>query len=147
MKASIRSPLLSLSDLLGREYTTAVCTARAFTSSEDAKKLMSIAEEKEDFYPKDFENKVDELIGFVGKQVCPGFKTSACGATTRAFVKASNFTMAPLSGYGFIRIGEDGRAYLISKSEHYHASLGHDFPGYRLIEKAKKLGKIGRAHV
>ena len=146
MKSSIRSPLLSLSDLLGREYTTAVCAARAFTSSEDVKKLVSIADEKEDFYPKNFENRVDELVGSVGKQVCPGFKTSSCGATTNAFVKASKFAMAPLSGYGFIRIGEDGRAYLVSKSEHYHASLGHGFPGYRLIEKAKRLGIANITH-
>jgi len=62
MKASIQSPLLSLSDLLGREYTKAVCAARAFTSSGDANKLESIAEEKVDFYPKEFEKRVDELI-------------------------------------------------------------------------------------
>ena len=146
MEASIRSPLLSLSDLLGREYTTAVCTARAFTSSRDVQEFLSIAEEKEDFYPKDFANRVDELLGFVGKQVCTGFEASASGATTEAFVKASKSAMAPLGGYGVIRIGEDGRVYLISKSEHYHASLGHDFPGYRLIEKAKKLGIVNITH-
>ncbi len=146
MKASIQSPLLSLSDLLGREYTKAVCAARAFTSSGDAKKLESIAEEKVDFYPPEFEKRVDELIDSVGTQVCAGFKTSACGATTDAFIKASKFAMAPLSGYGFIRIGENGRAYLISKSEHYHASLGHGFPGYRLIENAKKLGIANITH-
>jgi acetylornithine/succinyldiaminopimelate/putrescine aminotransferase len=89
---------------------------------------------------------VDELIDAVGTQVCPGFQTSACGATTNSFVKATKFAMAPLSGYGFIRIGEDGRAYLISKSEHYHASLGHGFPGYRLIENAKKLGIANITH-
>ena len=98
------------------------------------------------FYPKEFEKRVDELIGSVGRQVCPGFKTSACGATTDAFVKATKFAMAPLSGYGFIRIGEDGRAYLVSKSEHYHASLGHGFPGYRLIENAKRLGIANITH-
>ncbi|UCF98928.1 MAG: aminotransferase class III-fold pyridoxal phosphate-dependent enzyme, partial [Spirochaetaceae bacterium] len=146
MKTSIRSPLLSLSDLLGREYTKAVCTARAFTSSEQLKKLETIAGEKVDFYPQGFRRRVDELIDSVGKKVCGGFKTSACGATTDAFVKASKFAMAPLSGYGFIRVGEDGRAYLVSKSEHYHASLGHGFPGYGLIENAKKLGIANITH-
>lgn len=140
MKASIQSPNLSLIDLLGREYITAVCEARAFTSSQDTKALLTIAEQKVDFYPKEFEKRVDELLEFVGKQVCPGFMSSACGATTDAFVKATKLSMSPLSGYGFVRIGEDGRAYLTSKSEHYHAPLGHDFPGYRLIENAKKLG-------
>jgi len=146
MKTSIQSPLLSLSDLLGRAYTKAVSAARAFTSTENVESLLSIAEEKVDFYPKTFEKRVDELIESVGKKVCPDFKTSACGATTDAFLKASNFAMAPLSGYGFIRIGENGRAYLISKSEHYHASLGHGFPGYRLIENAKKLGIANITH-
>jgi len=54
--------------------------------------------------------------------------------------------MAPLSAYGVTRIGEDGRAYLIAKSEHYHAPLGHDFPGYRLVELAKKLGIPNATH-
>jgi 4-aminobutyrate aminotransferase-like enzyme len=146
MKASIQSPRLSLRDLLGREYTKAVCQARAFTSSADVKKLESIAEEEVDFYPKEFERRVDELIDSVGTQVCSGFNTSACGATTDAFIKSSKFAMAPLSGYGVIRVGEDGRAYLISKSEHYHASLGHGFPGYQLIENAKKLGIANITH-
>lgn len=146
MKASIQSPLFSLSDLLGREYTKAVCQARAFTSSIDMKQLEFIAEQKVDFYPKEFEKRVDELIDSIGTQVCPGFKSSACGATTDAFIQASKFAMSPLSGYGFIRVGENGQAYLISKSEHYHASLGHGFPGYRLIENAKKLGIANITH-
>jgi 4-aminobutyrate aminotransferase-like enzyme len=140
MKASVQSPNLSLIDLLGREYITAVCEASAFTYAKEARQLHSIAEEKVDFYPKDFEKRVDELLEFVGKEVCPDFKSSACGASTDAFARATRLPMAPMSGYGFIRIGQDGRAYLISKSEHYHASLGHAFPGYRLIENAKKLG-------
>ena len=140
MKASIQNPVLSLSSLLGRDYTKAVCSARASATGEDMKRLEAIADEKVEFYPQGFAKRVDELIDSVGTQVCPAFQTSACGATTNAFIKASKYAMAPLSGYGFIRIGEDGRAYLISKSEHYHASLGHHFPGYRLIENAKKLG-------
>ena len=140
MIASIQSPLLSLSDLLGREYTKAACRARALVSSEHMGTLESIAEEKVSFYPRSFQERVDELIDSVGKQVCSGFEGSARGAGTAAFRNATRFAMAPLTGYGFFRIGEDGRVYLISKSEHYHASLGHDFPGYRLIENAKKLG-------
>jgi 4-aminobutyrate aminotransferase-like enzyme len=146
MKTPIQSPSLSLNDLLGTEYTKAVCAARAFASAADPEGLESIAEEKVDFYPDSFAKRVDELLDSVGKRVSPGFKTSACGATTDAFAKATKFAMAPLSGYGFIRIGEDGRAYLVSKSEHYHGSLGHDFPGYRLIENAKKLGIANITH-
>ena len=36
--------------------------------------------------------------------------------------------------------GEDGRLYLAVKAEHYHLSVGHGFPGYRLLENARRLG-------
>jgi len=35
---------------------------------------------------------------------------------------------------------------LISKSEHYHAALGHSFPGYGLIERARALGIPNATH-
>lgn len=146
MTVSIKSLSLSLSDLLGREYTKAVCEARAFTAGVDIGELRAVADEKVGLYPPGFQKRVDELIDSVGKQVCPGFAKSACGATTDSFIKASKLAMAPLTGYGLVRIGEDGRAYLVSKSEHYHASLGHGFPGYRLIENAKRLGIANITH-
>lgn len=37
-------------------------------------------------------------------------------------------------------MGEDGRLYFTSKAEHYHLSVGHGFPGYRLLENARRLG-------
>ena len=40
----------------------------------------------------------------------------------------------------------DGCMYLMGKSEHYHTSLGHNFDGYKLIEKARKLGIFNAAH-
>jgi hypothetical protein len=43
-------------------------------------------------------------------------------------------------------VGEDGRLYLMTKSEHYHAPLGHAFPGYTLIEKARALGIPNATH-
>ncbi len=48
--------------------------------------------------------------------------------------------MTPLGGIGAFRIGEDGKVYLAAKSEHYHVSLGHNFPGYRLMQIARELG-------
>lgn len=45
-----------------------------------------------------------------------------------------------------MRVGEDGKLYLIGKSEHYHASLGHRFNGYRLIDNARKLGIVNATH-
>jgi len=47
---------------------------------------------------------------------------------------------------GFFRIGEDGRLYFASKAEHYHLSLGHAFPGYRLLEHARSLGIPNSTH-
>ena len=41
---------------------------------------------------------------------------------------------------GYFRVGEDGRLHVISKSEHYHAAVGHAFPGYALLERARSLG-------
>jgi acetylornithine/succinyldiaminopimelate/putrescine aminotransferase len=54
--------------------------------------------------------------------------------------------MAPLSALGYFRIGEDGHLYLTAKSEHYHASLGHAFPGFHLLERARRLGIPNATH-
>ena len=54
--------------------------------------------------------------------------------------------MAPLTGWGYYRVGEDGRLYLLVKSEHYHAPLGHGFPGYLLIDCARRLGIPNATH-
>ena len=145
-RASIKSPRLSLSDLLGPSYVRAVCEARAFLDGEDSRELLALAEEKVDFYPPSFATRAEELLGLVGKKVTGALEHSASGATTAAFVKATRTAMAPLGGLGCIRIGEDGRAYLASKSEHYHASLGHAFPGYRLLEIAHRLGLTNATH-
>ena len=45
-----------------------------------------------------------------------------------------------------LRLGEDGKLYFIGKSEHYHASLGHSFPGYKLIDRARALGIPNATH-
>ena len=47
---------------------------------------------------------------------------------------------------GYFRIGEDGHLYLTAKSEHYHAPLGHSFPGYHLLERARRLGIPNATH-
>jgi hypothetical protein len=65
---------------------------------------------------------------------------SARGAGTRGFQEASKTGPAPVSGLGLFRVGKDGRLYLASKAEHYHLSVGHSFPGYRLLENARRLG-------
>ena len=142
----INNPRLSLSDLLGKAYTDAVCEARAFVEGVDKGKLVAIADEKVDLFPRWYQERMDDLIDHVGQKVCGGLQDSARGAGTASFSSATNIHRAPLTGFGFIRIGEDGRAYLTSKSEHYHLSLGHSFPGYRLVENARRLGIPNATH-
>jgi acetylornithine/succinyldiaminopimelate/putrescine aminotransferase len=145
-RTSMASPQLSLRDLLGKPYTDAVCEARAFVEGGDRRALAAIAEEKVDFAPEWYRRRIDDLVDHVGEQICSGLPHSAQGAGTTSFKNAMKVEAAPLTGLGFIRVGEDGRAYLVSKSEHYHASLGHSFPGYRLIENAKRLGIPNATH-
>ena len=143
---SLNSPCLSLKDLLGEEYIRGVCEARCFLDGRDVRELLPLAEERVELYPASFRRRVDELLDFVGKQVCRGVPETEHGGGTAAFDRASNSRMAPVSGLGYIRIGEDGKAYLISKSEHYHASLGHGFPGFRLLDNARRLGIDSATH-
>jgi 4-aminobutyrate aminotransferase-like enzyme len=145
-RVRIKSPSLSLTDLLGERYVEAVCTARAFVEAGDRAALRRIAGEKVDLYPAAFERRVDELVPLIGKKVCDGLAASAGGAGSRAFREASKTAAAPLTGLGFLRVGEDGRLYLASKAEHYHLSVGHAFPGYRLLENARRIGITNTTH-
>ena len=53
----------SLTDLLGAEYTAAVCRARAALTGESPEALRSVADEKVDFYPEAFARRQEELMG------------------------------------------------------------------------------------
>ena len=137
---------LSLADLLGKEYVRAVCEGRALLAGEDASELESLAAEPIDFFPEAFRDRLAQLLPRVGQQVCNGLASSPHGASTEQFNAHAKTAMAPLSALGYYRLGEDGRVYLITKSEHYHAPLGHAFPGYRLIELARRLGIPNATH-
>ena len=136
----------SLADLLGEEYTTAVCRARAALTGEEFQTLRAIAGEPLDFYPESFARRQEELMEQVGRQLAPPFADTEDGAPTHSYRAAQHSFAAPLGGLGAFRIGEDGRLYFAGKSEHYQIPLGHDFPGYRLIEKAKLLGIPNATH-
>jgi len=142
----MKSPQLSLTDLAGHAYTDAVCAARAFVTNTPVEHLQAIAGEKVDFAPDWYQRRLDELVDLVGEPICPALSASSAGAATASFRKASGTQAAPLTGFGFTRVGEDGRLYLTSKSEHYHASLGHSFPGYTLIDHARRLGIPNATH-
>jgi acetylornithine/succinyldiaminopimelate/putrescine aminotransferase len=137
---------VSLSDLVGSDYVAAVCRARAFAEGRAARDLLAEASVKVDLYPASFARRADDLLPLVGTQVCDGLPASARGAPTRGFREASRTEPAPLTGFGCLRVGQDGRLYLASKAEHYHLSVGHSFPGYRLLDVARRLGIPNATH-
>jgi acetylornithine/succinyldiaminopimelate/putrescine aminotransferase len=142
----IHNIALSLADITGDEYIGAICKTKAFIENRDIAEFLEIAREKIEFFPNHFSTRIDELLEYTGKKISEGDFDSSPGAGTDAFNKATKTEMAPLSSFGFIRIGENGKAYLTAKSEHYHAPLGHSFPGYKLIENARKLGIPNATH-
>jgi len=140
------SPRLSLQDLAGKDYIEAVCGAASFLGGTPSGDLRRLATRKVAFFPMDLQRALSSRLAQVGT-VCvrPTGRTSA-GATSAEFAGHSHPEQAPLSALGYYRIGEDGRLYLTSKSEHYHAPLGHAFPGYALIRHAQALGIPNATH-
>ncbi len=135
----------SLADLLGREYTNAAEAARAvFVGSSSA---AAAAVEPVDFYPRALQSRLAGLLERVGEVVLDAPLThTAAGAGSAAFVRATRVEASPLSAFGHYRIGEGGRLHLVAKSEHYHAPLGHAFPGYGLVDRARALGIPNATH-
>ncbi len=136
----------SLADLLGDDYVEAACRARAFLTGAELEPLRRLAHDRVDFWPASLQKRLQALLPQAGTAVIAPLGAPAKGATSRAFAAASKPAMAPLSGLGYYRVGEDGRLYVISKSEHYHAPLGHGFPGYALVDRARALGVPNATH-
>lgn len=136
----------SLIDLLGEDYIVAVCRARSVLTGERYEDLYAIGSQKVDFYPEASQNRQEELMDLVGTQLVPAFDGGQNGAATAAYSAAQHNEAAPLGGQGAFRLGEGGKLYFAGKSEHYQIPLGHEFPGYQLIEHAKKLGILNATH-
>ena len=145
-EANMKNIRRSLSDILGSDYVLAVCGARAALTGEDPEQLRAFAEEKIDFYPEGFAARQEKLMERVSTRVAPAFPNDEKGAPSHSFGAAQKDSAAPLSGCGCFRVGEDGRLYFTAKSEHYHIPLGHGFPGYDLLERAKRLGIPNATH-
>ncbi|HOC54823.1 MAG TPA: aminotransferase class III-fold pyridoxal phosphate-dependent enzyme [Verrucomicrobiota bacterium] len=137
---------LSLADLCGQDYMLALCANQSCLSGRDPRELAQIATDRVEFFPAPFEQRLVQLLARVGQPVGAPLPVTPAGATTRQFAEHSNTRMAPLGAHGYFRIGEDGKLYLITKSEHYHAPLGHSFPGYGLIDRARQLGIPNATH-
>ncbi len=136
----------SLADLIGSGTVAAAAQARAFLTGGNPEALGKLAAEKVDFFPAAFRERLRRMLPRAGEPVVPGLASSPNGAGTRMFQAATKKHMAPISALGYFRIGEDGRLYVTSKSEHYHAPLGHSFPGYQLLDQARALGIPNATH-
>lgn len=137
---------MSLGDLAGVDYLNAVCGARAALTGQAMIRCRKLGRESVDFFPAAMQQRLHSLLSRTGEKVVSALRRTAGGATTRAFEAATRVEQAPLSGYGYFRVGEDGRLYFILKSEHYHAPVGHAFPGYRLLNIARLLGIPNATH-
>lgn len=137
---------VSFSDLLGRDYAEAVCRASAKATGRSAAALLRDARRRVDFFPAAAERRLDRLLPRTGTAFVRPLASTSVGASTAKFNAATRAGMAPLAGFGYFRVGEDGRLYLISKSEHYHAPLGHSFPGYEIVAVARRLGIPNATH-
>ena len=137
----------SLADLIGVEHVTVAAAARTFLTGEDLDTLRQLAQEPVEFLPAAFLERQEALLDRVGTRVVPPASGSPVrGASTVMFNAATKSAQSPVSAVGWFRVGEDGRLRLISKSEHYHAPLGHGFPGYALLERARRLGIPNATH-
>ena len=140
------SPCLSLSDILGSAYTQSIARANDALGVMTYDETMAIADEKIDFYPAEKQEKNDAWLSKVGTQIVPAFGVNEPGAATNAFRKATNVNLSPITGFCNYRVGEDGKLYLLGKSEHYHAPMGHRFDGYKLIDNARRIGILNPTH-
>ncbi len=137
---------LSLADLVGQEYIARVCAASEALGLGEKKQLQTLAETPVEFFPDDYRLRLESLIPQAGKRISEPFANSSDGAGTKAFNDALHKNAAPLTGLGYFRLGEDGRLAVIGKSEHYQASLGHNFPGYELLQTAVRIGITNITH-
>lgn len=127
---------LSLADLCGEGYIRAVCASHAALTGEAPAAVTEAAFKRVEFFPQALERRLLHLLPKTGQKVGTRLAATPAGATTHQFEAHTKLNAAPLSALGYFRIGEDGRLYLIAKSEHYHAPLGHSFPGYGLLDRA-----------
>ena len=136
----------SLKDLLGAEYMNAVKSVAVTVNGMAEEEADALINEEVEFLPDTYVFRMQEMAKKTGERVVEPFVNDTLGAPTEAYRKAAHLFSSPVGGVGCTRIGEDGRAYLIAKSEHYHASLGHNFPGYKLITNARALGILNATH-
>jgi acetylornithine/succinyldiaminopimelate/putrescine aminotransferase len=136
----------SLTDILGEDYCRSAAECAVLLNGIRPDKADELISRKVDYFSQNCVQSQNELLHKVGRQVVPPFKNNNSGAPTISYKNAANLNAAPIGAGGMYRIGEDGKLYLISKSEHYHTPLGHHFGGYKLINFARELGIPNATH-
>lgn len=136
----------SLTDLLGESYIDCLCRAADFLHGMPYAEARTLADERVEAYPQAMQDALDALLPKVGTRVIAPLAETTPGAPTDAYARAANDAASPVTGRGFFRLGQDGRLYLAAKCEHYHIPLGHNFPAYRLLDIARRLGVTNAAH-
>lgn len=137
---------MSLADMLGHDYIDKILETNYFFDEEKRDEFEAAAYEEVEFYPASRYESNIKLAERIGETVVAPFENNNTGAASTSFRKVFNKNSAPLSGRGCYRVGEDGKVYFVGKSEHYHASLGHGFDGYKLIDNARKLNILNATH-
>jgi acetylornithine/succinyldiaminopimelate/putrescine aminotransferase len=137
---------VSLADLLGEAHADALVECAVTLHGMAASTASDLVHGRVDFYGAERQKRLDGLLLQVGRPFLRPLLPTNPGAPTLSYRNASNLKAAPLGGLGPYRVGEDGRLYFAAKSEHYHASLGHGFEGYQLIDRARRLGVPNATH-
>ncbi len=132
-----------LNDVLGREYLQHVVDAKKAC---DADADGSLPGREIRLYPKEAQHMCETLALRTGEKVTGSLADTNAGAATKPFMDITDLQKTPLNGYGMTRVSEDGKLYLITKSEHYQAVLGHKFPGYQMLAMAEQLGIPNATH-
>lgn len=136
----------SLSDLTGLSYVDTLALTASFLHGWPVERARTLANEPVPFFSSVRIQRINDLARQIGQKVADPLPHPLPGAPTDAFARASQLAAAPLGGLGPYRLGEDGRLYLAAKSEHYQLSLGHQFEGYQLIDRARQLGVVNATH-
>lgn len=110
------SPKLSLNDLVGEAYMRHVVQANTALGRMEAADAAALAAERVDFFPEEQQALNDELLGRVGASIVDPFENDMEGAPTNSFRKAAHRNLAPLTGAGCYRIGEDGASICWAKA-------------------------------
>ncbi len=145
-KTRFRRVVQSLQDLVGKDYIGAVCAALDALGVMNVAEARSLATEKIEFFPDDFHRRLLGFLRQTGQVVSKPLRKTISGAASEQFSVSTKMGSSPIGTLGYFRVGEDGRLFFTAKSEHYHVSLGHGFPGYRLVNHARKLGIPNATH-